>query len=73
MEKVAKEAARTVPGREHGGNCDVSLPRMISWTKLTFALSPFVDQEFVAWIPLLLPGFRERCAPVRRRLAFLPG
>ena len=24
FEKVAKEGARTVPGREHGGNCDVS-------------------------------------------------
>ena len=23
-QKVAKEGARTVPGREHGGNCDVS-------------------------------------------------
>ncbi|KAK1232528.1 hypothetical protein PQX77_004336 [Marasmius sp. AFHP31] len=25
MKKVANEGARTVPGREHGGNCDVSL------------------------------------------------
>lgn len=24
-EKIAREGARTVPGREHGGNCDVSL------------------------------------------------
>ena len=23
--KIAREGARTVPGREHGGNCDVSL------------------------------------------------
>jgi formamidase len=23
-EKVAQEGARTIPGREHGGNCDVS-------------------------------------------------
>lgn len=23
MAKIAKEGARTVPGREHGGNCDV--------------------------------------------------
>lgn len=23
FEKIAKEGARTVPGREHGGNCDV--------------------------------------------------
>jgi formamidase len=23
MEKIAKEGARTVPGREHGGNCDI--------------------------------------------------
>ena len=22
--KIAKEGARTIPGREHGGNCDVS-------------------------------------------------
>jgi hypothetical protein len=40
MEKVANEGARTIPGREHGGNCDVSLyscffrrfcGRMCSW------------------------------------------
>lgn len=24
MEKIATEGARTIPGREHGGNCDVS-------------------------------------------------
>ncbi|PSS34007.1 hypothetical protein PHLCEN_2v1911 [Hermanssonia centrifuga] len=24
LEKIAKEGARTIPGREHGGNCDVS-------------------------------------------------
>lgn len=24
-EKIYREGARTVPGREHGGNCDVSL------------------------------------------------
>ncbi|KAF8149023.1 Acetamidase/Formamidase [Crassisporium funariophilum] len=23
MEKIAKEGARTIPGREHGGNCDI--------------------------------------------------
>lgn len=23
-DKVAREGARTIPGREHGGNCDVS-------------------------------------------------
>ena len=23
MDKIAKEGARTIPGREHGGNCDV--------------------------------------------------
>lgn len=23
LEKIAKEGARTIPGREHGGNCDV--------------------------------------------------
>ena len=23
FEKIAKEGARTIPGREHGGNCDV--------------------------------------------------
>lgn len=23
--KIAEEGARTIPGREHGGNCDVSL------------------------------------------------
>lgn len=23
FEKAAKEAARTIPGREHGGNCDI--------------------------------------------------
>ena len=23
VEKIAKEGARTIPGREHGGNCDV--------------------------------------------------
>jgi formamidase len=25
--KIAKEGARTIPGREHGGNCDVSFSR----------------------------------------------
>jgi len=25
LEKIGKEGARTIPGREHGGNCDVSL------------------------------------------------
>ena len=24
MKKIVEEGARTVPGREHGGNCDVS-------------------------------------------------
>lgn len=24
-DKIAKEGARTVPGREHGGNCDVGI------------------------------------------------
>ncbi len=27
--KIAKEGARTVPGREHGGNCDVGLLRVL--------------------------------------------
>jgi formamidase len=27
MKKIAGEGARTVPGREHGGNCDVSILR----------------------------------------------
>ena len=25
LEKIGKEGARTIPGREHGGNCDVSI------------------------------------------------
>lgn len=24
-DKIAREGARTIPGREHGGNCDVSM------------------------------------------------
>lgn len=27
IEKIAKEGARTIPGREHGGNCDVRCVR----------------------------------------------
>lgn len=38
-EKIGKEGARTVPGREHGGNCDVSLPHFTE--KLVACLSPF--------------------------------
>ena len=29
FKKIAKEGARTVPGREHGGNCDVGLLRAL--------------------------------------------
>ena len=29
FKKIAKEGARTVPGREHGGNCDVCLLRVL--------------------------------------------
>lgn len=43
MEKIAREGARTIPGREHGGNCDVSLRRFNSLIKLSL-----VDQELVA-------------------------
>ena len=28
-EKIHKEGARTIPGREHGGNCDVSGTRIV--------------------------------------------
>lgn len=30
MKKVAEEGARTIPGREHGGNCDVSHSSVMS-------------------------------------------
>lgn len=36
LKKIGEEGARTVPGREHGGNCDVS---SIIWTP-RFAFSP---------------------------------
>jgi hypothetical protein len=33
MDKIAAEGARTVPGREHGGNCDASNLKVISQIK----------------------------------------
>lgn len=37
MEKIAREGARTVPGREHGGNCDSKL--------LSATAYPAADQD----------------------------
>ena len=46
MEKIAKEGARTIPGREHGGNCDVGV---LSSGKYFVINDPdaLADQEFV--------------------------
>lgn len=30
-ERIYREGARTIPGREHGGNCDVRVPRTCLW------------------------------------------
>lgn len=40
MEKIAREGARTVPGREHGGNCDIK--------NLSIGAR--------AWLPVYVPG-----------------
>ncbi|BGP38794.1 hypothetical protein JCM10449v2_002731 [Rhodotorula kratochvilovae] len=40
MEKIAKEGARTVPGREHGGNCDIK----------NLSIGSRV------WLPVYIPG-----------------
>jgi len=44
--KIYREGARTIPGREHGGNCDVSFLRVISLGYLNCG-NCFVDQKLV--------------------------
>lgn len=45
MKKIAEEGARTIPGREHGGNCDVSICLLSEVSKKE--LMGLVDQESV--------------------------
>lgn len=71
MDKVGKEGARTVPGREHGGNCDVSLCLEQLKGHPDYYHYPSLDQEPVSWFPLLLPCLCQGCSPFCRRLAFL--
>ena len=60
--KVYKEGARTIPGREHGGNCDVSC---ICATFGRVCANGYVvggsdaDQESVGRVSVLLPGLRQ--------------
>lgn len=61
MSKIAKEGARTVPGREHGGNCDV---RSFSESNEQLNLSAdfhadLQDQKFVP-VRLATGYFRPR-------------
>lgn len=72
FEKVAKEGARTVPGREHGGNCDVS-ELIDPWSIILKACAEQIDQELVQGVPLLLPGLHERRQPLCGRPALLSG
>ena len=46
LEKIAREGARTVPGREHGGNCDVSLFRLSFLCILTDLLYTLDQKSF---------------------------
>ena len=47
-EKIAREGARTIPGREQGGNCDVrSKVLCCEIGKVSCMLTPGVDQEFI--------------------------
>ncbi|GAA5949930.1 hypothetical protein JCM21900_005527 [Sporobolomyces salmonicolor] len=40
MDKIAREGARTVPGREHGGNCDIKN----------------LSKGSTCWLPVYVPG-----------------
>jgi formamidase len=44
-DKIGREGARTIPGREHGGNCDVSFRFAISQENLNFL--SLIDQKLV--------------------------
>lgn len=56
MEKIAKEGARTIPGREHGGNCDASI---------------FEVTLFNLSFDIPLPGNRSRTCPEGQDVTFL--
>lgn len=56
MEKIAKEGARTIPGREHGGNCDASILE-VTLFNLSFDIH--------------LPGNRSRICPEGQDVTFL--
>lgn len=86
-EKVYREGARTIPGREHGGNCDVSgLPTLVAVVdNLKIDQEPFqVEHQPICYslkiglmvssfqgISMLFPGLRERSEPFCWRFALL--
>lgn len=72
LKKIYKEGARTIPGREHGGNCDVGRVFMYACGYL-IVLCAGTDQEPLEGLALLLPCLREGRQPVGRRLALLSG
>lgn len=45
LAKIYREGARTIPGREHGGNCDVSFFRLMNLDCLNCSNHLLLDQE----------------------------
>ncbi|KAL3921027.1 MAG: hypothetical protein SGPRY_005042, partial [Prymnesium sp.] len=77
--KVASEAARTVPGRENGGNCDIkNLSRGLSTPrKLTFSMQPLAcsygDGEVSFCGAIEMSGFLElKVSVIKGGMKLLP-
>lgn len=76
MEKIAREGARTVPGREHGGNCDSKTSFLSFSPPLTQHLMKTGSASIYSQEPLdrledLAARLYPRREPLHRRLALL--
>ena len=47
FDKAAKEAARTIPGREHGGNCDIK--NLTRGCKVSLPLQAWAATAMLIW------------------------
>lgn len=76
MEKIAREGARTVPGREHGGNCDsktssASFPPPLTQHRIKTDSASTHSQEPLDWLQDLAARLHSRREPLHWRLALL--
>lgn len=73
-ERVAREGARTIPGREHGGNCDIKNLSKYVFIFMRHWTSPCnVNELEIKGLEVLFPGVRERCKSFCGGSAFFAG